>query len=759
MAQKERGKAFTEGVDFHRRLIDTRFFIAALGACAVIHIFLNAFILWLAGLQDDLYLLYLWGLYLVWFVAIAVIVGIAIKQRLEKSWALVTAGLWFFWALWLVNKTLSYSYLIYYQVRYLDGASSIAVLTLYINAWTLGAFALMTRVWINTRKEKGWKRLAVGSFAAALLASYPLASAATALSSYLPPAFWEYIPHWTYPVVTPFLMIGVGIASLWGVFSIGWQGFFTYLAAFIVVFSFLLNIDNQLAMWRYSKRGILSYAYRFWYWLRGVALPEPPPDESKGARFADPREVETLRNPEGAAFGWTGGKPFTLHTEKHVLIMASTRSGKGRALIIPHLLRYRGSAFVLDPKGENAKATWRQRRVVNDKVLALDPFGITGKPRARFNPLSRFTTDTMDSDSKALANALVIATGREQDPHFTGAAQQLLAGIILHVYTSGDVPPEHKDLVTVRRMLLGDIKGTLKEMSYSDAVEGRVADLAFSFLDTPDKERGSIISVAQRQTEILDNPYIAACLSANGEGEEVNFKHWRTGTMSVFLCLSAPKFPVFNRWLRLVLTAALDEMTDTLEPPPLPVCFMLDELATLGHLPAVENAIGLAAGYGVQLWSVFQDVAQMKDLYKARWASFIGNAGVRAVFNLDDYDTAHYWSQFIGGRIMESYSRQENLYGLSQGQAVGETFRPLLSPEELMTDYAAFKMLVLAQGQHPIQTGRVFYDKDMTLTGLWDDPRYAVPPIPAPKIKKMSITRDNEPQATATDDNSHGLGG
>ena len=37
--------------------------------------------------------------------------------------------------------------------------------------------------------------------------------------------------------------------------------------------------------------------------------------------------------------------------------------------------------------------------------------------------------------------------------------------------------------------------------------------------------------------------------------------------MTVYLCLSAPKFPVFNRWLRLVLTSALDEMTDKLKPP------------------------------------------------------------------------------------------------------------------------------------------------------------------------------------------------
>ena len=140
-----------------------------------------------------------------------------------------------------------------------------------------------------------------------------------------------------------------------------------------------------------------------------------------------------------------------------------------------------------------------------------------------------------------------------------------------------------------------------------------------------------------------------ACLSATGHGEEVDFKQWHRGTMTVYLCLSAPKFPVFNRWLRLVLTSALDEMTDTLDPPPLPVCFMLDELATLGHVAPVENAVGLAAGYGIQLVTVFQDVAQMRDLYKGRWASFIGNAGVRALFNLDDYETAEYWSKFIGG--------------------------------------------------------------------------------------------------------------
>ena len=407
--------------------------------------------------------------------------------------------------------------------------------------------------------------------------------------------------------------------------------------------------------------------------------------------------------------------------------MASTRSGKGVTLIIPHLLRYSGSAFVLDPKGENAKATIRQRTALNDKVHVLDPFGITGLPQARFNPLSRFTPENMEAESKALAAALFVTNDRGgQRDHFDAGGQQLLAAIILYVYVSTDIPSDKKDLPTVRHILLGGLKLALEKMKEIDAADGLLRELAISFEETPSREFGSIVSTAQRQTEVLDNPYMVACLSATGKGAEVDFKAWKSGTMTVYLCLSAPKFPTFNRWLRLLLTSALDEMTDMMNPPPLPVCFMLDELATLGHLTAVENAVGLAAGYGIQLVSVFQDVAQMRDLYKGRWASFVGNAGVRALFNLDDYDTAEYWSKFIGGRLAETHSRQENEYGLSSGQNIGEAMRPLLPPDQLMMNFASDKMLVLAQGARPIVTDLIAYFKDRGLGGLWDDPRRPV---------------------------------
>jgi type IV secretory pathway TraG/TraD family ATPase VirD4 len=66
--------------------------------------------------------------------------------------------------------------------------------------------------------------------------------------------------------------------------------------------------------------------------------------------------------------------------------------------------------------------------------------------------------------------------------HWKAAAQQLLAALILYVYTSPTFPPEVKDLPTVRRLLLGAADATLQAMSKTDLAGGlaRISHSAFS---------------------------------------------------------------------------------------------------------------------------------------------------------------------------------------------------------------------------------------------------------------------------------------
>jgi type IV secretion system protein VirD4 len=616
-----------------------------------------------------------------------------------------------------------------------------------LDVWACTSALILAFVVVNPRGWRNGKRMALGCTAFALMLGRLVSGFAAGLLGYAA----TVNPILAF-AATPLLLWIAGAVTLITISFVALTVFGFFVGIPMLIANQVFEFERSLQIFQYKSNSLAGRIARLVMWLRNEQPPEALPDDSKGARFATLREIEALHvpdDPAAMAFGHIG-KPLFIKTEKHVLIMASTRSGKGVTLIIPHLLRYKGSAFVLDPKGENAKATVRTRRTLNSKVHVLDPFGITGLPQARFNPLSRFTPENMEAESKALAAALFIIGAGERD-HWNAAGQQLLAAIILYVYFSPAILPQHKDLPTVRKLLLGNLSDALNGMAELAVGDGLLGDLARSFKATPEREFGSIVSNAQRQTEILDNPFIKACLSATGPGEEVDFKAWKAGTMTVYLCLSAPKFPTFNRWLRLVLTSALDEMTDMLEPPKLPVCFMLDELATLGHLAPVENAVGLAAGYGIQLVTVFQDVAQMKDLYKGRWASFIGNAGVRALFSLDDFETADYWSKFIGGRLVENRSQQQDIYGFSKGENVGENMRPLMSPEQMMMHFASNndpkkpdKMLLLVQGNHPIQTDRIAYFADQGLHGLWDDPRHPVsrarlpassPPSPAPTSK------------------------
>src|SRR5262249_29959047 len=64
------------------------------------------------------------------------------------------------------------------------------------------------------------------------------------------------------------------------------------------------------------------------------------------------------------SFGF-GVRPISAHVRQaitydepaHLITVAPTRSGKGRGVIVPNLLHYRGQAVILDPKGENYQVT------------------------------------------------------------------------------------------------------------------------------------------------------------------------------------------------------------------------------------------------------------------------------------------------------------------------------------------------------------------------------------------------------------------
>jgi type IV secretion system protein VirD4 len=108
---------------------------------------------------------------------------------------------------------------------------------------------------------------------------------------------------------------------------------------------------------------------------------------------------------------------------------------------------------------------------------------------------------------------------------------------------------------------------------------------------------------------------------------------------------------------------------------------MLDEFAQLGHLPVIEQTLALMRGYGVKLWAVLQDLAQVQQLYDQRWESFLGNAGVLQSFAPQDVVTAEYLSKRTGQttRIASDLS----IAGEHAGIHVNQIATPLMLPQDL----------------------------------------------------------------------------
>lgn len=484
----------------------------------------------------------------------------------------------------------------------------------------------------------------------------------------------------------------------------------------------LIELANRWA-WPAGLTAVgLALAYEQYVRWR---LPAHETDDAHGsAHWAGQQDLERARllADDGLWLGRIGKRPLRLVTDRHLCTLAPTRSGKGVSAILPNLLTYPGSVIVIDPKGEAAAITAARRAAMGQVVHVVDPWGITGLPAARFNPLAGLQPDSPDlaEDAALLAQALVPGSSRH-DSHWDNEARALLTGLILQVVTAE--PKSRRTLGRVRALLTQaqePFNAMLEGMSRSTAANGLVARAADRLQQKSERERSGVISTAQAQTHILDAPRLVENLAAS----DFSFGDLKAKPATVFLVLPADRLVAFGRWLRLMITQALTELVRRPGRPARPVLFVLDEFAALGHLEPVETAMGLLAGYGVQLWPILQDLSQLKDLYPARWPTFLGNAGVVQSFGVAETVTAGWLSERLGTRTVAT--RNRSLAGATLGadgmgkysEGHGITARPLMTIDELLRLPADQELLMLP-GHPPVRARKLTYYRDPEFAGTF----------------------------------------
>ncbi|KNG91816.1 type IV secretory system conjugative DNA transfer family protein [Pseudaestuariivita atlantica] len=477
------------------------------------------------------------------------------------------------------------------------------------------------------------------------------------------------------------------------------------------------------------------FGFQYWRMASGADAYFGLTGDSHGsARFANRKELKKLERGKGQedAGLLIGRNPHTGRLLRydgpaHLITLAPTRAGKGVGTVIPNLLATERSVLVIDPKGENARIAGEARRRIGT-VHVLDPFEVSGHPSAAYNPLDRLTPDSLDlgEDAASLTEALVMdPPGQVTEAHWNEEAKAILGGLIMFCVCHED--RDRRSLATVREYLTlppEKLRALLELMQDSDEAGGLIARAANRFLGKADREAASVLSNAQRHTHFLDSPRIAKCLAHS----DFAFSDLRHRITSVFLVLPPNRMDAYSRWLRLLVSQALQDIARDAERPQsasegrserltAPTLFLLDEFAALGRLEAVERAMGLMAGYGLQLWPILQDMSQLKDLYGERAGTFIANAGVQQVFGVNDFETAKWLSQMIG---QETAGFQTDSFKPGDGPSFSNnlTGRDLLTPDEIM-QLPPDRQLLRVQGQATAVAQKLRYYADPEFAGLF----------------------------------------
>ena len=384
---------------------------------------------------------------------------------------------------------------------------------------------------------------------------------------------------------------------------------------------------------------------------------------------------------------------------------------------MPNLLHYDGSAFVLDLKGELAAITSRRRGDLEQRVYRIDPFGITGSPGSAINWIDAL--DPADPEIVAtagtLAELLVVADPSGKDNYFDESARDLLRGLLVH--QAADPNPTRRNMAQVRRVLTLHLDDTLKAMEKSEDGFEIPAKAAASILAKGERERAAVIGSAIRHTAFLDDPRVAACLSRT----ETPLDCLTADPSTMYLVLPPDKLAGATRFVRGTVGLMLQAITRASKRPVVPVAFMLDEFAQLGHMAVIEDGISIMRGYGVQFFLFVQDLSQLRGVYR-KWQTFTANA-TKIYFGTADYDTARLISDSLGRftQAVESYGISESHDGDRESVHFSHIARNLLNPDEVLT-LPGDRAIIMLPGHSAYLANRLSYLKDEANYGQYANP-------------------------------------
>jgi type IV secretion system protein VirD4 len=373
--------------------------------------------------------------------------------------------------------------------------------------------------------------------------------------------------------------------------------------------------------------------------------------------------------------GVAGRRLLAAESAQSLVVFGPTQSLKTTGLAVPAILRWDGPVLATSVKTDLVEHTIGHRGGCGT-VAVYDPTGATGLGTASWSPLpvSR-TWPGARRAAAALTEVTKSSAGTMADGDFWYAtAARLLAPLLFAAGVGG------LDMGDVLRWVAtgeeNEVLGLLEASGLPEPV-----DAARSSFAKEERTRSSIITTLETVLE----PF--AGLRHDPATTPINPANLIAGAHSLYLCAPAHDqrrlTPLFASVVREVLEAVYDRVARSGRPLDPPLLVVLDEAANIAPLPDLDALASTAAGHGIQLVTIWHDLAQLTARYGQRAQTVVNNHRAKLFLSgISDPSTLDYASHLIGdGEVAVGSTTRGGTGGTSTTHST--TVRRLAPPDAL----------------------------------------------------------------------------
>ena len=366
-----------------------------------------------------------------------------------------------------------------------------------------------------------------------------------------------------------------------------------------------------------------------------------------GTAWAGGGDLRRLRARAGTGrliLGRAGRRLVAVESRHSLLVLGPTQSGKTTALAVPAILEWPGPVIATSTKGDLLADTLAWRATLGP-VHVFDPAGATPYARSGWSPLAGCEAWPVAMrrawELSMAAKAAVGGTMSLGDFWFASAAKSLAPYLAAAAVTG-------EDMGGVARWIDAEDNKEVAGILGRRCAEAAAAHAAT--FRREDRARSSLFQVMQQMVGVYLDPAVAA---SSATADIVPAALVAGGTSTLYVCAphhdQARLRPVFAALVAQVLAAVYQRSAATNGPLDPAVLLVLDEAANIAPVEDLPAVASTAAALGLQLVTVFQDLAQIRRRYGDAAGTVVNNHRAKLVLpGVADLDTLDLASRLVG---------------------------------------------------------------------------------------------------------------